>query len=282
MSRKNIMLCVPFEEKRLLKWKPPYIVQPKLDGERCRAVFDGDKWTLFSSENNPIISVPHIIEDLTNSYGEKIPIELDGELYIHRLSFEEIHSRVSRTKNLHPDFSDIKYYIFDIVSSDYQAERLTLLKDNWKTQNSLKVVFFHLANSLEEILNIYEEILDAGFEGIIVRHFFAPYLRKRSTYIMKFKPKKSDYYKIIGFNEEISKDGYPKGRLGSFICISDEGTKFSVGSGLTDKDREKYWRERESFIGEICHVQYQHITPGKGVPRFPIFVDILDLNKEIK
>ena len=31
----GIMKAVPFEEKRLAKWKPPYIVQPKFDGNRC-------------------------------------------------------------------------------------------------------------------------------------------------------------------------------------------------------------------------------------------------------
>ena len=39
-KRTGIMLCYPFEEKRLNKWNPPYIIQPKLDGERCRAVYD--------------------------------------------------------------------------------------------------------------------------------------------------------------------------------------------------------------------------------------------------
>jgi len=34
-KRAGVQLCYPFEEKRLAKWEPPYIVQPKLDGERC-------------------------------------------------------------------------------------------------------------------------------------------------------------------------------------------------------------------------------------------------------
>ena len=32
------MKAYPFEEKRLAKWRPPFIVQPKYDGVRCRAV----------------------------------------------------------------------------------------------------------------------------------------------------------------------------------------------------------------------------------------------------
>ena len=35
---KGIMKASPFEEKRLTKWNPPYIIQPKYDGFRCRAI----------------------------------------------------------------------------------------------------------------------------------------------------------------------------------------------------------------------------------------------------
>ena len=61
---KNIMKCYPFEEKRLAKWKPPYIVQPKFDGVRCRAIPTDTGYLLVSSEENVIFSVPHINEEL--------------------------------------------------------------------------------------------------------------------------------------------------------------------------------------------------------------------------
>lgn len=38
-TRTGIMLASPLDEGKLAKWPRPYIVQPKLDGERCRAVF---------------------------------------------------------------------------------------------------------------------------------------------------------------------------------------------------------------------------------------------------
>ena len=48
--RKGIMLCAPLEEKRLLRWTPPYLVQPKLNGERCRAIHTPEGYILVSSE----------------------------------------------------------------------------------------------------------------------------------------------------------------------------------------------------------------------------------------
>jgi hypothetical protein len=91
---KGIMKCYPFEEKRLAKWSPPYIVQPKYDGVRCRAIPTQSGYILLSSEENVIFSVPHL-NQIFNALH--LNCELDGELYCHGMSFEEIVSITSRT-----------------------------------------------------------------------------------------------------------------------------------------------------------------------------------------
>jgi len=279
MSRKGIMLCYPFEQKRLAKWEPPYLVQPKLDGERCRA-FAGyapeNKVVLLSSEENQIYSVPHIDRALRELNFCK-QIESDGELYTHGLPFESIHSIVGRTKNLHPDYKRMEYHIFDMVSQNPQIERiaqLNKLAPLLKPDSPIKIVPTHVAESFDQVMEIYDLLIEDGYEGMIVRHLRAPYLRRRSIMLMKFKPKKSDIYKIVGWKEEVSINGVPKGRLGALTCKGDDGSVFSVGSGLNDEAREILWNKRDSLPGRFCKVQYQHITSGKGVPRFPIFLSI--------
>jgi DNA ligase 1 len=275
-KRSGSMLCYPFEEKRLLKWRPPYIVQPKLDGERCRAVpNDNGSYNLLSSEENSFISVPHINAALRVS--KLWPAELDGELYLHGMTFEEIHSIVSRTVNLHPDYKLMEYHIFDqVLEGEPQFMRIPYHRI-WEIGNPVLVpVSSQVAETFEDVMREYDALIEQGYEGMVVRHWEAPYIRKRSTFLMKFKPKKSDYYKIIGYKEEVSIHGEPKGRLGALICRGDDGTTFSVGSGLNDNLREKYWDNPEELIGRLCHVAYQHITSGKGVPRFPIFIEVLE------
>lgn len=272
---KGIMKAYPFEEKRLERWQPPYIVQPKYDGVRCRAINVNNSYLLLSSEENVIHSVPHINEELD---GFTIT-ELDGELYSHEIPFEKIMSITSRTVNLHPDHKVIKYHIFDVVNNEPQAQRLNTLH---KLTNKPHIVIspFWLCYNLDDIMKVYDLLINNGYEGIIVRHFQCPYERKRSTWMMKFKPKKSDEYKIVGYNEEISITGVPKGTLGSLVCMSGDGQVFNVGTGFDEEQRSALWQSRESLIGKTCVVGYQHLT-NKSIPRFPVFVDIKDSEGEI-
>ena len=268
---KNVMKCYPFEEKRLAKWQPPYIVQPKYDGIRCRAVNVGS-YLLLSSEENIIYSVPHINKALDNL---GIDAELDGELYHHGMSFEEIISITSRSVNIHRDHQLIQFHTFDIVNSEPQASRLLKLEELKNLSKFIKVSPFWLCNSLSEIMKIYDLLISKNYEGIIVRHYQCPYERKRSTLLMKFKPKKLDEYVIVDYNEEISINGVPKKALGSLVCASGDGQTFNVGTGFTEEQRQMLWQKRETLIGKVCIIGYQHLTDRK-VPRFPVFVEVKD------
>ena len=271
-KRTGIMLCYPFEEKRLARWEAPYIVQPKLDGVRCRAVPTSKGYVLLSSTEELIVSVPHINEALDQS---GFSMELDGELYLHGSSFEDIVSVTARTVNYHPEFAAMEYHVFDVVNESIQLGRSLWLAGQHKNfKKPLAPVPTYITHSLDDIMERYVQFLNTGYEGIIVRHFALKFERKRSTFMMKFKPKKSDWYTVTGYKEEIDKHGDPKGRLGALICCGDDGTEFSVGSGLDDSQRSSYWADRDRLVGSLCHVQYQHITPGKRVPRFPVFVEV--------
>ena len=270
---KGIMKCYPFEEKRLAKWKPPYIVQPKYDGVRCRAVHTPSGYILVSSEENVIFSVPHINRALN---ALQITDELDGELYHHTSSFESIVSITSRSVNLHPDYKMIGFHIFDVINERLQIERTVSIEKLKNQSDHLIVSPFWLCQSLDEIISTFNYLINLGYEGIIVRHFQAFYEHKRSTYIMKFKPKQSDVYEICGFEEEISISGNPKSRLGALKCWSGDGHLFNVGTGFNDEMREQLWTDRSELKGKKVKISYQHLTSGKKVPRFPVFVEVIE------
>ena len=269
---KGIMKCYPFEEKRLAKWQPPYIVQPKYDGWRCRAVPTDNGYILLSSEENIIFSVPHINMEFNSL---QLNQEYDGELYCHGMSFEQIESICSRSTNRHPNFNQIQFHVFDVV--DFEKTQVDRLMDieRLKAYYSpiIKVSPFYIAENLDDIKRIYDTLIKEKYEGIIVRHIAAAYQAKRSLYVMKFKPKKTDTYKIVGWKEEISKDGIPKGRIGSLILSSQTGDEFGVSAGFDHEMKGKLWMIRDELSGKNATVHYQHLT-DKGLPKGTFNVEV--------
>jgi len=277
-KRTGIQLCYPFEERRLLEskfgWKWPVLVQPKLDGERMRALCSGNVRSviLLSSTEHIITSVPHIQEELNflQTYQE-----LDGELYTHGMDFDSIASIVSRTVNLHKNYLAINYYVFDLIDTTQpQITRTTILENLFANSQFtyIKLVPTYVCFNMQNIMYRYQQILDDGYEGIIVRHLQTPYVRKRSNMIMKFKPKKKDIYKIIAIMEGA---GEHQGMVGKFICQGNDSTTFSVGAGeIKHNERKKIWQNREELVENWLEVRYQNIT-SKGVPRFGIAKQIL-------
>lgn len=284
-KRSKIMLAYPMEERRLLEpkfgWKFPVIVQPKLDGERCRVVLESGKIVLRSSECNEIVSVPHINEFLQNIPDLSQMPELDGELYLHGWDFSDIHSVVSRRENIHDRSDLMQLHIFDFVSPAAQLPRTYQLTSyNWLNCGPVRLVPFDIAYSMAEIMDFYQQYLAKGYEGIIVRHVTAPYIRKRSRFLLKFKPKKDDYYKIIEVVEAVSNDGKPLQMIGAFWCVGTDGTPFKVGAGmLTRQKRWDLWEDRDSQIGQFCHTQYQNVTV-KGALRFGLCISVVEKNPE--
>lgn len=281
--RSGVMLCYPFEESRLNKWNTKVVLQqPKLDGERCRAIYDKscNEVVLYSSEQNVITSVPHI-EEALQTWLKRTPVnkvELDGELYTHGTEFEDIHSIVSRKVNQHFQSDTMQYHVFDIINGEPQLQRAVTLSRMYllNLNPSIKLVQMYPVTNVTEIMKNLEMFKKDGYEGFIIRHPNALYIRKRATTMMKFKPRKEDIYTVVGFIEEVSIKGEPKGRLGAFICQGDDGTKFNVGTGFDDASRLAFWQMREDIVREglSVRVKYQALTKYH-VPRFPVYVELM-------
>ena len=273
---KNIMKAYPFTEERLAKWTPPYIVQPKYDGVRCRAIPlsgpNGESCLLLSSEENIIYSVPHL-NTIVGGLG--LRAELDGELYCHGMSFEEIISITSRTVNLHPDYPKIQFHVFDIVNDQPQMKRSLIIENLRGLHSHIVVAPFWLCSDLDDVKQTYDKIISLGYEGIIVRHNLAPYEVKRSLWVMKFKPKKFDTYQIIGWKEEVSINGTPKGRIGSLVMSSQAGDVFAVSAGLDDEKKAKLWIIRDELAGRNAIVHYQHLT-DKKIPKGSFNIEVIE------
>ena len=265
--RKGIMLAYPFEEKRLAKWNLPYLVQPKYDGERIIAVRAADWVELYSSTGLPVTNLPHIVAAV-----KSLPIGIyDGEAYIHQE--RQRLGGIMRSGGVIEGSEDTQYVIFDLKSPFPQDVRLLTLSQ-LDTPPEITIAPCWACSTWEEIEEILAEQMALGYEGVILREAKAAYVEKRATTMMKLKPRSSDTYRIIRWQEEISIHGEPKGTLGAFQVMDANGNVFKVGSGFTQAQRKEFWQHRERMIGQMIYVKYQALT-DRGVPWFPVFIEVV-------
>lgn len=287
--RSGIQLAEPFEERRILNqgrfkthWSQLWIVQPKLNGERCRLIKEGSHCLLLSSSEDIIPAVPHI-----NQAGLLLPDgEYDGELYVHGMSWSGIHSIVSRECNMHPDSGKMELHLFDLIDNSPQWFRLQSLNKILQSipNGPIKSVPVRVSDSLEKLYTLYEEYIRMGYEGFIVREMNSFYVRHRTGAMMKFKPKKYDHYMIARVIEAISEEGIPLGMVGAFECVDEMGIYFKVGAGKLSHDERKEiwenWLTVPDCIGKYLEIEYQTMSDRAGVPLFSRAVKIVDTKPE--
>ncbi len=277
------MLAKPFDIKHLKKWNNIF-VQYKLDGQR--AIWTGK--SLLSRTGKVINSVDHIIDKLESLFRNQ---PLDGELYLHGKSLQEILSDTRRTVNINEN--KIQYHIYDIPIKAEFKDRLDILNSLKFPKEFIKVDTWTL-NKIDYLDNIGFD----GYEGLILRNGAGYYkFGKRSSDLLKFKPFQDDEFEIVGIEELLHKekvildkfepgakeyadgtfyrDGKEtrSGKMGKLICRTEDGKEFGVGTGFSDEQRKEYWKNPP--IGEVLTVKFQKYTDD-GIPFLPVGITIRD------
>ena len=124
-----------------------------------------------------------------------------------------------------------------------------------------------------------QDNVKAGFEGIMIKELEAPYICKRSTDWMKWKPTITVDLEVIGIEEGTGRN---LGRLGALVCEGmDDGKHITVnvGSGFSDEDRDDYWNNSNDVVGRTAEIMCDVITQNRDGTyslRFPRFIRFRD------
>ena len=137
----------------------------------------------------------------------------------------------------------------------------------------------YLVKSQADIDKYYEQFLEDGFEGSILRLDLGDYENKRSKQLLKKKDFVDEEFKIIGAEEG---EGGRAGTIGYFIMAHDKDPNRTFKSNVKgDFDFLKdVWKYRKKYIGTEATVKYFMRTPdtealGKGdIPRFPYIIKL--------
>ena len=235
------------------KIKGDCLVEYKYDGVRVIAIVKNGKATLYSRNGKIFHNFPHIENAL--SKPEYNNIVFDGEVMSD--DFQALMKQVYRKSGAQTD--DAYLALFDILplkefnegksklSSIERKEELNKLSKSF--ENAIKLVDYEVINfdekdGQDKFASMNKEALEKGFEGLMIKPNDNYYECKRSHAWLKIKPFIEVTLKIIDIQEGTGKHS---GKLGAFHVEGDDDGKFfslSVGSGLTDEEREKFWASK--------------------------------------
>lgn len=286
------MKAEDLEDKDLDRVVFPVIGSPKLDGIRAIKV----RGQLVSSTFKPIPN--HYIR---TTLERELPDGADGEVMAGEV-FQHVTSAVMSREGT-PDF---KFWMFDLVDEGDLTEpylsRLVKI-DLWKQEAkpiNVQMVPTTYIHTLDELLFFEEEMLRAGFEGVMLRSMDGPYKCGRSTlkqgWLLKRKPFVDSEARIVGFEERLTNTNelqtnelglakrssakagkVPMGMLGTFVAEDIHGRfpgvklKIGTGRGLTDDLRKEVWNNRKAYVGQLVKYKFQKYG-SKDAPRLPIFL----------
>jgi DNA ligase-1 len=259
-------------EDRIDKLKFPVYSNIKLDGVRCIIQVNG-MWT---REGKEIISAPHIFEDLQFLFKINPNLILDGELYCDKLAndFNKIISLVRKKKPTEEDLIEskevIQYHIYDLPSSNknYCERYVELTKLN--LPSSCIIVHPIEVNNREQIQELFEQYVNAGYEGQMIR-LDEPYENKRSNSLLKHKEFDESEFIVYGVEEG---KGNMSGKVGKVYLKTVNNQDFDSPINGDWEYLAKLLKENK-LIGKQVTVRHFKFTPA-GIPRFPKVIAVRD------
>lgn len=255
----------------------PAYEQPKLNGHRCEAIIDNGVATLWSRTRKPILSCPHIIEELQALYPTGYH-EKDGELYNHAYKdkFEELASLI-RQEVPAANCTEVQYHMYDNPTVDGGFEdRIEVLANEIHTYEKknglfkyLKLVDTVLVEDEEQMMATFDSFLALGYEGGMARNAKGEYKGKRSYDLQKIKEFLDDDFQIVGIKE--GRGSYVG--CGIFVCHSPTAPKgedtFDVKMRGPKERLKDFLQDEKLWKGKALVVKYQYISKY-GIPIFPV------------
>lgn len=272
------MLAKNFEDRLdKINWKKGVFVQNKFNGCRCIATFNGSEVLLKTRKGETYISVPHINQDLLRFFNDYPEAVLDGELFSndYRQRLNELMSLVRKTKNISSEDLNkskemVRFYIYDGYNfEDMHDETPYDERKEWidnklpKYSSYYRNVKTDIAYSLEDVRSIFNEYVEDGHEGVIVRIPDSPYENKRSQYLLKWKPLEDDEAIIVDIQEG---EGNWAG-TGKVMSLKWKDKIFDATFKGTMEECTQFLKDKALWIGKQVKFQYNGLT-GLGTPSY--------------
>jgi len=267
------MLASDFEKRKDKGVLYPAFVQPKLDGVRALAFWDGGRVEVMSRSGKSwrdIGTVEHIAAALEGILPEERIF--DGEIYAHGETFQQTTRLVKKYRA--GESEKLLFHVYDVIDrdaldrpfSERYATGLRWLEGVLEPTQPLEVVRTELVDSHEEVYGRQRAYVEEGFEGAILRTATGVYqYGARSFDLLKVKSFLDAEYEIVGHKDGVGKFA---GAI-IWVCRMPDGKTFDVVPVGSMEERRQWFSEAASHYGRLLNVRYFE-TSEEGVPRFPV------------
>ena len=249
-----------------------WLLQTKYNGMRCVATRDG----LFTRKGEKYLSCPHIEEALRPFFEEHPGAVLDGELFNDkfRQSLNEISKLVRKTVNVTLEDLErskelVHYYIYDGYGFGLDKDRPYHDRKQWIDTNVVgqyahvqKVEDFILKGD-GDLDTQYQDLVDKGHEGAILRRRDMKYEHKRSKNLLKVKPEMDSEAKIV----RVIEGGGNWSGTAKTATLDWDGKVFDATFKGTQEQLREILKNSGRWVGKTVTFLYNDTT-GLGTPNF--------------
>ena len=247
------LLAKVYKQENVSEWW----VSEKLDG--VRAIWNGEKLHFRSGK---LISAP---DWFTENFPEQL---MDGELWMGRGTFEKLSGIVRKIQPNHNDWRQVRYMLFELP--EHPGTFTRRVRKMVKLTETLKISWLQpipqiRLNSEDALLNMLDEIVTKGGEGLMLHRADSLYHSGRSDDLLKLKPWQDAEAKVV---EILPGKGKFSGMMGSLLVTDESGRRFRIGTGFSNKERRN-----PPAVGTVITYKFNGTTK-KGLPKFASFLRI--------
>jgi hypothetical protein len=266
------------------KLKFPMMAQTKMDGMRFNAIVENGAVSYRSRNGKELDLFETLDEDfLTMADGEDLVF--DGELlvsgphgkFLDRKTGNGLLTKFQKGTGTEEVAKRIRAVVWDrIPLVDFRRGSCKMpCYARWTMLNGLKTKGIRVAqtmmiNSINIAQALYQEKLDEGEEGLILKDPEGPWENKRVKHQLKMKAELEADLLCTGTT---AGTGKYTGMIGALeVRSADGGVKCAVGTGLSDEERRS---DPSEFIGKVVAVKYNALITDKKTKAKSLFLPVL-------
>lgn len=261
-----------------------YVAQEKLDGMRAVVHVTKTGLRIFSRSagvNDPTrplektSALPHLA-------GLRFPgmngVVLDAEILARGVDSAQLSGNIHRNK-VTEENRKVKIFVFDVLRygawklmNNSLRQRISFLEELKPNLQSPSIVFLPWAFKAESKKKLYQDVLPAGGEGIMLKRLDAVYVEGGRPANNWYKAKKSATFDCVVMGFTTGKGKY-NNRIGALVFgqyVKGKLIELGQASGMSDAERTEMSTNPKKYVGRVVVIKGMERLPSGSI-RHPQF-----------